>query len=570
MSRQKIIIDTVVQGLEAIEKLSKEIDDLRKISDSASKEIDDLKDQIKKTSKVADKGGVEIEGLAEKFTKMGGAGGRAGGALESLGVVMSGPLGLAIGGAVIATGGLIIAFKTLTTGVDLTLDAVKRYVAGNERLTKSSSVVISKMDEMIETFGAAVVGGEGFADMLAFVGREFDKMTKWIKDNAKEIFETTKTIADGLITFVQIVVGIIGTIAAAIVSPFDLALTAIQKFRTKGLEAMLSIFEKLGPFLVKVGAITQKTLNENIATTKSAIAGIGDYTMEMGAKIFQITKRIKELGDRTKKTLGGMTLGPLGVGTGKPAPGGGGRPTTPAEDEGPRFVGDPWAADKPTARLYRPSFQEGDIGAVEMMKLDNEAQKADMSITKVNDSLSQTEVIATATATILDSMLVKTITMVAEIMLDMAEATAQAMGGFLVGVGNLSDFRDSILDMLGSLSSEMGSFFIRTGIGMAFLNPGAGAGLIASGLALQVLSGALSGHGSGNKGTGGKSSAGAGGGTSSAVTREIQRSLRGPDAGGRVTNIEVVIAGRAIEPEMITILDDITRLRRSRAFSRRV
>ena len=66
---------------------------------------------------------------------------------------------------------------------------------------------------------------------------------------------------------------------------------------------------------------------------------------------------------------------------------------------------------------------------------------------------------------------------------------------------------------------------------------------------------------------GGKSS-GAGAGATGAVTREIQRSLRGPDRGGTVTNIEVVIAGRSIEPEMVSIIDDMARLRRSRALSR--
>ena len=141
------------------------------------------------------------------------------------------------------------------------------------------------------------------------------------------------------------------------------------------------------------------------------------------------------------------------------------------------------------------------------------------------------------------------------------------MGAFAAGVGTLGEFGDSVLDMFSDLSSQIGSFFIKTGIGMAFISPGTGAGLIAAGLGLQFLSGALGAKGSGNAG-GGKTSGGGGTGSSSAVTREIQRSLRGPDRGGQTTNIEVVIAGRAIEPEMVSIVDDMVRLRRSRTLGR--
>ena len=129
------------------------------------------------------------------------------------------------------------------------------------------------------------------------------------------------------------------------------------------------------------------------------------------------------------------------------------------------------------------------------------------------------------------------------------------------------EFGDAVLDMFGDLSAQIGNFFIRTGIGMAFLSPLTGAGLIAAGLGLQVLSGFLGAKGSGNRGSGG-GGGGGGAGVSGAVTREIQRSLRAPDAGGAVTNIEVVIAGRAIEPEMVHIIDDISRLRRSRGLAR--
>ena len=106
------------------------------------------------------------------------------------------------------------------------------------------------------------------------------------------------------------------------------------------------------------------------------------------------------------------------------------------------------------------------------------------------------------------------------------------------------------------------------GAGFLLVSPGIGAGLIAAGLGLQFLSGVLSGKGSGNRGGGGRSSAG---GAGRDIAREISRSLRpSGDDGPAVTNIEVVIGGRSIQPEMVAIIDDIARQRRSRYLGRRM
>ena len=206
----------------------------------------------------------------------------------------------------------------------------------------------------------------------------------------------------------------------------------------------------------------------------------------------------------------------------------------------------------------------GDTSQIQINQLEDTARAA----AQLNEELQRIDIGNTAIATTLNTATAPALQMVAEGMIRVGEATVQAMGAFTAGVGTLASFGDAVLDMFSNLSAQIGSFFIRTGIGMAFISPGTGAGLIAAGLALQFLSGALGAKGSGNAGTGGRSSGGAQSGASGAVTREIQRSLRGPDAGGSVTNIEVVIAGRAIEPEMISIIDDMARLRRSRAFGR--
>jgi hypothetical protein len=113
--------------------------------------------------------------------------------------------------------------------------------------------------------------------------------------------------------------------------------------------------------------------------------------------------------------------------------------------------------------------------------------------------------------------------------------------------------------------------FIQLGAGFLLTAPAVGAGLIAAGLALQTLSGFLSGKGSGNRGGGGRGGRSAASNAGRDIAREISRSLRpsGED-GPAVTNIEVVIGGRSIQPEMVAIVDDIARQRRSRYLGRRM
>jgi hypothetical protein len=124
----------------------------------------------------------------------------------------------------------------------------------------------------------------------------------------------------------------------------------------------------------------------------------------------------------------------------------------------------------------------------------------------------------------------------------------------------------SILDFFGNLASQIGKFFIQTGIGMLFIDPFAGAGLMAAGLALSFMGGILGGKGSGN-------AKGSGGGRSSKDKRQIfdvdRRFRKDPEERQKSFNIEVVIAGEQIDRPMVNIFDRIHRLNRSRQVARR-
>ena len=195
MSQQEIQIDTKVNGLRSIEALTKAIDRLTenfealgKNADKAADQVDEVNKSVKKTQKAADKGGVDIGELSEKFSKMGGAGGAAAGAIESLGVVMSGPLGLAIAGAVVALGTVVVAVKAVSTAIDITKESVKSYVEGNIVLKKSTEGLGKSLLTLKDTFGAAVIGGEGFKKALEFINQRIKTATKFILDNADAIF----------------------------------------------------------------------------------------------------------------------------------------------------------------------------------------------------------------------------------------------------------------------------------------------------------------------------------------------------------------------------------------------
>jgi len=155
--------------------------------------------------------------------------------------------------------------------------------------------------------------------------------------------------------------------------------------------------------------------------------------------------------------------------------------------------------------------------------------------------------------------------------MNLGNSVAYAMGEMAAGASTLADFGDAMADLASRVAGDFGSLFVKMGAGF-LVTPGmrgVGAGLIAAGLGLQFLSGVLGGKGSGNRGGGG----GRAGSASAArdIANEVNRSLRpSGDDGPMVTNIEVVIGGRSIQPEMVSIIDDIARQRRSRYLGRRM
>ena len=554
MAKQEIIIDTKVQGLQSVERLTKEIADLGKTSKKASRQIDSVRAGADRTTKSAKVSSEQMGDLAGQFSKMGavsGPVGALGGMFDALSVTMSGPLGAAIGATTLGLGTLFAGFKISQAVIAKTHQALeniadraekagramtdfeRRVSTANTRLEKANERLGASFDDM----AVRAQGGAKFAKAEAIVFEELakalDTVTVGFAGSAQRFGSTAVLIADDL---------------AIITKSFEMGTDAIGGF-VIAMGAVIDVHNEVTPMAMIV-ARDLDTIGAAAAAASSQVNELADAlagapeAVQQGLKgqAAVLKPRKRRGGGKRKSAAERRRESGLAMVEGLAVPD---EPFDPVEAAAARGIG------------------VGDTAQIQLNELEDLARAA----ADLNRELQGIDIGNTAIATTLTTATAPALQMVAQGMVNLTEATVQTMGAFAAGVGTLGEFGDSVLDMFSDLSAQIGSFFIKTGIGMAFISPATGAGLIAAGLSLQYLSGALGAKGSGNAG-GGKTSGGGGTGSSSAVTREIQRSLRGPDRGGQTTNIEVVIAGRAIEPEMVSIVDDMVRLRRSRTLGR--
>ena len=576
--KQDIVVDVDVKGLPAIEKLKRAFSDVGKSSAKAAKQIDSAKSSIKKTTREAKKAGPDLEDMASKFRAMGSSGTAAGDSLERLSVVMGSKLGMVIGGVTIgleAIGGAVklasLSFNALSESISRTIERKRELADWNReaRAVVETADRLAKAKEglglALDDFAFSATGGQKSLEALAIATETLTAVNKEVYNALEPVMGSLLRVASNAVLLVD-GVDDIGKAMAAAVDPTK-SLEEQSRALWTGLSMVLDIVGDTSPVYSMGGAF------DSLASSAfNAADGIAGAARELAAGF---TGRVSGF-------LGAVAAPFVGAAKKKKTGGGGG-----GGGRGLRIkykMKPQWMDAEAQEKLKQSQLEvqanmfarEQEIKGLEHEVLSEIDRKDAMPIgdwqaliaevDRAMSKLDDFDVTAKATAFVLDNIVASALDGVAEGMLQIGEASLQAMGSFMVGVGTLSEFGDMISDMFGNLSATIGSFFIRTGIGMTLINPATGAGLITAGVMLQVLSGVLSGVGSGNRGVGGSAPAS----SSEAVTREIQRSLRGPSAGGPThQTIEIVIAGRAIEPQLVTIIDDITRLNRSRQFSRR-
>lgn len=558
--------------------------------DRLEKKLDNLRASMRKTRTTTAATSQTLDQMGGQFSKVGGLGAELGGVFDALSVTTAGPLGLAIGGLTIGLGAVYAASQVVSasfervieraqeTGRALT-DLESAVLSSNARMEESYTNLQESFDTFVVEFGGGARKIDTEAAIYSRLGAIFDSLDG-------SMFKYT-----GLVQFYVLTLRDLGSTAVIAADNLD----ALNFKFGAGQEAADGFSNALDTLFA--------IHNEGVAALEnggmgSLIDGLGQSATTAAASFLDLASSIRDavaefdVGDIFDKVVD-FVKDRKGK---KPLKRRGGRPQRPQRPPGPKIE----KSDDERASMR--GFDQSLLGGPGMIEsalqdiidndiIDKEAQaraksrkealdfidKATLAeppdlswLTDLAEGISGLDLATLKAMDLSDALSLTTapaLQMVAEGMIQVGEATVQTMGAFAAGVGTLGEFGDSVLDMFSDLSSQIGSFFIKTGIGMAFISPVTGAGLIAAGLGLQFLSGALGAQGSGNAG-GGKTSGGGGTGSSSAVTREIQRSLRGPDRGGQTTNIEVVIAGRAIEPEMVSIVDDMVRLRRSRTLGR--
>ena len=560
-----IVANVMVQGLDSIKELIGEVKRLGTVADKTGEKVDKVGDKSKKTAKNVRPLRDRLQDLGTMFRDSGDAGGRFGDILDMVAVATT-PAGAGIVGLVAIVGGATVALQAGAAMWSIYLENVS---SARAQVDETSSALDGLVVSIMDVTGA----GGGLTTALAGVERlaentsdDIDALTATAKENDGIL----GTLARGTLVALQSALFAVSGAAAPLVG---LVLFAGAQEQTRQLEQELNILNN-----------TTNTVGGAMVSLANDVLKLVDASAQLVAQE-EALAFVQQL--RAAAGAGGGVQGPLTAAGKFVAPvkrktTGGRRGKSRAErlqessgalvDEmmgdllqDPAFLASimPEAVVSPMLTAGLGAMDAAQVATDTAMIADevagligvaNEAADAQKKLNDEFDRLGQESMATGINA-----------------MNQLGSAVAQTMGAFMAGTSTLHEFGDAMADLASRVAADFGSLFVKMGAGFLFTPgmQGVGAGLIAAGLGLQVLSGFLGGKGSGNRVSGG----GRAGSASAArdIAREVNRSLRpSGDDGPMVTNIEVVIGGRSIQPEMVSIIDDIARQRRSRYLGRRM
>jgi len=560
-----IVANVMVQGLDSIKDLTGEVKKLGSAADKAGDKLDGVGNKGKATAKNVAPLRDRLQDLGTMFRDSGDAGGRFGDILDMVSVATT-PAGAGIVGLVGVVGGLTVALQAGAAMWSIYVDNVS---SARAQVDETSSA----FDQLVVSIMGVTGAGAGLTTALAGIEnltknttRDIDALTATARENDGVL----GTLARGTLITLQSALFATAGAAAPLVG---LVLFAGADEQARQLEQNLSI------------------LNNTTNTVGGAMVSLADDVLKLVDATAALTAQedalrfVQEL--RAAAGAGGGMVGPLTAkGTfvapvKKPPRGGGRRRKSRAErlqEESGALVDemmgdllqDPaFLATLVPEAVVSPMLTAG-LGAMDEAELQTKLAGYGAGIDDIRAKLEAANLEQTMFDTLVNSVAEAAGALGAQSFMNLGNSVAFAMGEMAAGTSTLSEFGDAMADLASRVAGDFGSLFVKMGAGF-LVTPGmqgVGAGLIAAGLGLQVLSGFLGGKGSGNRGGGGRA------GSASAardIAREVTRSLRpsGED-GPMVTNIEVVIGGRSIQPEMVAIVDDIARQRRSRYLGRRM
>lgn len=577
MATFSIIADVMVRGLDSLKELTGQVDKLGTASDKTSKKLDAVGDKSTKTATKVAPLRDRLQDLGTMFRDSGDAGGRFGDVLDAASVATT-PLGAGILALVAGVGAAKLAFDALSASVSMYIETNEEAARASDRL----DVAISSLNESVVDLALGEGGLTLITTNLSIATEEASENLNVFRESADGSKSASETLTER-ITMARVTMRNLGVATGGT----GLALDALAEI-ARGLAADNGTLADSNRTLIRsfgdvVGA-ARRAGDAISSTVEQALVmlGLAESTTSKGMKIIG--------GKLAASPVGKAAAGYYQSLTKRLTPrrrGGGGR-TKPAPVDPNVGIIDP-AQEQRQAALMAGGFAgfagfAALTGTAAVLK-----RRQDLARVRAQEDAEQQrrldKAIADATAleeqaNSLGGSFFKVVNTFQNLMLELKDATVQGfsamtgeianfLGAFAVGESTLSEFKDAMLDMAGDIANTFGDLFIKQGAGLVLFNPGLGAALIAAGLALKFVGGMATAKGSANRGGGGGRSAADN--TRRDIAREISRSLRpSGDDGPAVTNIEVVIGGRSIQPEMVAIVDDIARQRRSRYLGRRM
>ena len=257
MASFPIVVDVIVKGLDQIKRLvgatdeaAEAFDDAGEAADGAAKEFDgagkaagDAGDKLKGAGRSAKQSGVDLERAASQFRAMGSAGTLAGDSIERLSIVTSGPLGAAIGAAVVGFAALQAGVAVFKATVDGLIASVNSYIKTSKPLQDAQGRLNQQFEDFKATLGAAITGGEDFAKVMDTIGGVISDLTNFIAENSDHILSFVKVAATVTATIAKVAVTGIMALFAPVTMTVDAAIKVMSELLAFAGRAQQSVIE---------------------------------------------------------------------------------------------------------------------------------------------------------------------------------------------------------------------------------------------------------------------------------------------------------------------------------------
>ena len=607
MNSYPITAEVSVLGLESFDRLDKTVKGLDESTQKfgktwagANKAMAATAKRLGKATKdvgrAAGRARVDLGDLATSFRDMGDFGTRAGDVIDQFSVITRGPMGLAVAGAVAGIAGLTVGFAGLKA-------AVEAGISTNRKANRSFRALITEGKRFVAVLGQIIIGGNEGATAIDSMTGEVRDFTKTLTENAVKIRNKVISIAQAVVSMMKFVgtglmgikaifVGLgnlIAELSINLIAPFadvigrqvGALLLKLRKLVMDFAGFMRNQGKDAGPLYEMANALsaaadTARRFGVEVkAAAGTAVIGAG-FSGEL-QKIDAFRKELDGVNDGLERMRQNkVTIDTKGITDSLRTDGGKKGEFDPTQKTiGLAGLGG-FLAIQQSMRAAASRAQDVDFartvrkgGAVQdMAKLIEVTKKLRDALQGVADKqaeVSQKFGISLPNAARYIGMMSDLKDQMGSTFKDSIVETTGALSGFFgafaAGESSLSAFGDAMADLAGNIAGTFGQLFVKMGVGMVLVNPAVGAGLIAAGVGLNMLGGAISSKGSANSGGGG--GRGSRASATATVNRELARSLRAPERrGGRNETLVLQIGEEQIAATVRRVVNGQMRLNR--------